>query len=158
MNASDVLKYGNSTVLQAIDGLAEPDWRVGGVCGRWSVREILAHLASYECVLVDILHSLVDDDATPHLDQYLEQGMAFNDLQVEHRKTMTSGEVLAEYTAAHAQTMGLIERIPEASRRRAGVLPWYGMEYDLEDFIAYAYYGHKREHCAQIGVFRDGLT
>jgi hypothetical protein len=31
------------------------------------------------------------------------------------------------------------------------------MEYALDDFIVYQYYGHKREHCAQIAVFRDKL-
>jgi hypothetical protein len=29
------------------------------------------------------------------------------------------------------------------------------MEYALDDYIVYAYYGHKREHSAQIAVFRD---
>jgi hypothetical protein len=43
-------------------------------------------------------------------------------------------------------------------RRQNGALPWYGAEYDLEDFIAYSFYGHKREHTAQINVFRDALA
>jgi hypothetical protein len=38
-----------------------------------------------------------------------------------------------------------------------GLLPWYSAEYDLEDYITYAFYGHKREHCAQIAVYRDTL-
>ena len=33
-------------------------------------------------------------------------------------------------------------------------LAWYGDAYDLDDFIAYMYYGHKREHAAQIKLFR----
>jgi hypothetical protein len=27
----------------------------------------------------------------------------------------------------------------------------------LDDFIVYTYYGHKREHAAQIAAFRDRL-
>ena len=53
--------------------------------------------------------------------------------------------------------MDLIVRIPVETRHTNGVLPWYGAEYDLEDFIAYMYYGHKREHSAQIAVFKDKL-
>lgn len=41
--------------------------------------------------------------------------------------------------------------------RKVGALPCYGAEYDLEDFIVYSFYGHKREHCAQIAVYRDTL-
>ena len=39
--------------------------------------------------------------------------------------------------------------------RQSGTLPWYGMEYALDDFLVYIYYGHKREHSAQIAAFRD---
>jgi len=38
-----------------------------------------------------------------------------------------------------------------------GTLPWYGEVYALDDFLVYAYYGHKREHSAQIAAFRDRL-
>ncbi len=31
------------------------------------------------------------------------------------------------------------------------------MEYSLDVFVAYAYYGHKREHSAQIVMFRDQI-
>jgi hypothetical protein len=53
--------------------------------------------------------------------------------------------------------MDLIRQIPLETRRKSGLLPWYGAEYDLEDYITYAFYGHKREHCAQIAVYRDTL-
>ena len=33
MNVMDVLKYGNRTLLQSVQGLAEEDWDVKGVCG-----------------------------------------------------------------------------------------------------------------------------
>ena len=44
------------------------------------------------------------------------------------------------------------------TRRQAGLIDWYGAEYDLEDFLIYSYYGHKREHSAQIEVFKDLLN
>jgi hypothetical protein len=55
MNATDVLKYGQLTVMQAIDGFPETAWETAGACGVWSVKDIIAHLASHERVLVDIL-------------------------------------------------------------------------------------------------------
>jgi hypothetical protein len=36
-----------------------------------------------------------------------------------------------------------------------GLLAWYGAEYDLEDVVAYSQYGHKREHGAQVNVYKD---
>ena len=157
MNAVDVLKYGHQTVLRTIDGLPESEWTTEGVCGWWSTRHIIAHLGSYELLLVDVLTTFLDGGPTPCLDQFLSMGMEFNDAQVEMRNGKTPEEVLAEYNEAHARVMALIPQVPEERRRQAGALPWYGMEYDLEDFIAYQYYGHKREHSAQIAVFLDTL-
>jgi hypothetical protein len=158
MNAVDVLKYGHRTVLQTIDGLPESEWETGGVCGVWSVKDIIAHLASYELALVDLLKSFLGDGPTLYLDQYIEMGLKFNDVQVALRKDKTIGEVLAEYNDTQAHVMSLVTQVPVETLRQPGTLPWYGMEYALDDFIVYSYYGHKREHSAQIAVFRDQLT
>lgn len=158
MNALDILKNGHQTVLSSVEGLAERDWETPNVCGVWSVKEIIAHLASYEQMLVDVLRSLSGDDDTPTLDRYKLGIQQFNDYEVGQRQGRSVSEVLAEYEAAHAQAMTLLADIPVEGRRLNGTLPWYGEDYDLEDFLVYSFYGHKREHCAQIAVFRDQLV
>jgi hypothetical protein len=157
MNATDILKYGQATVLQGIDGFPETAWETPGACGVWSVKDIIAHLASYEEVLVDALSGFVGRHATPYLDKFVELGSLFNDSEVERRKGKTAREVLDEFNDAHAQVMSLAERIRPEMFRHTGTLPWYGMEYALDDVLVYMYYGHKREHSAQIAAFRDRL-
>jgi len=157
MNLDDVLKYGHQTVVNSINGLDEADCLVSGVCGFWSVRDIIAHLASHELLLGDILNAFLGKASTPHLDDYLAQGYTFNDMEVDKRKGMSYTEIVREYENAQAQVRELAARIPIEKRRQAGTLPWYGAEYDLEDLVAYSNYGHKREHCAQIAVYRDTL-
>jgi len=168
MNASDILKYGHGTVLRAIDGLAAAEWETGGVCGIWSVKNIIAHLASYELVLNEVLSSFqrnpahpsssTGTSATPMLNAFVEPGGQFNDAQVALRSSSSHTDVLTEYTSAYEQVAALAAQLPAEYFRQAGTLPWYGLEYALDDFIVYAFYGHKREHCAQIAVFRDRLT
>jgi len=157
MNAKDILKYGQSTVLQTIDGFPETAWETPGACGVWSVKDIIAHLASYEEVLVDILSGFVGKHPTPYLDKFTEPGSQFNDTEVEKRKERTVREILGELTDAHAQVMSLAAQIRPEVFRHTGTLPWYGMEYSLDDVLVYMYYGHKREHSAQIAAFRDRL-
>ncbi|HKV60086.1 MAG TPA: DinB family protein [Ktedonobacteraceae bacterium] len=155
MNATDILKYGQATVLQAIDAFPKTAWETPGACGVWSVKDIIAHLASYEEVLVDILSGFIGRHSTPYLDKFTEPGGRFNDAEVERRKGRTVREVLDEFNDAHAQVMSLAERIRPEAFRHTGTLPWYGMEYALDDVLVYMYYGHKREHSAQIAAFRD---
>ncbi|TMD67324.1 MAG: DinB family protein, partial [Chloroflexi bacterium] len=118
---------------------------------------IIAHLASYEEVLVDVLSGFVGRHPTPSLDKFTEMGGQFNDTEVERRKRRTMREVLDEFNDAHAQVMSLAERIRPEQFRQTGTLAWYGMDYALDDVIVYMYYGHKREHSAQIAAFRDRL-
>jgi uncharacterized protein (TIGR03083 family) len=157
MNAHDVLKYGHLTLLGSLEGLPEAAWDSPGVCGSWSVKDVVAHLASYELVLVDILSGFTDGGPTPYLDRFKEPGGGFNDAEVEARRGQTVRETLEELNAAHGRTLDLVARIPAETTRQPGTLPWYGDPYALDDLIAYLYYGHKREHSAQIAVFRDRL-
>ena len=157
MNLDDVLKYGHQTVMNSISGLGETEAQVGGVCGYWSVRDIMAHLTSHELILLDVLNSFINNEPTPNLANYQAQGYAFNDLEVEKRQDRSYDEIVREYESAHVRLRDLAARVPVEKRRQVGTLPWYGDEYDLEDLIAYSNYGHKREHCAQIAVYRDTL-
>ena len=157
MNAHDILKYGQGTVFQAIEGLPEPAWDTPGACGVWSIKDIIAHLASYEHVMVDVLSTFVNGGSTSYLSKYTDPGGNFNDAEVAARKDKSIKEVLGEFQDTHAQVMSLAARIPEETFRQPGTLPWYGMEYALDDFIVYTQYGHKREHSAQVAAFRDIL-
>lgn len=156
MNVLDVLKSGHQTVLKAVEELPQAIWEQPGACGEWSVKDIIAHLASFEATLVDILRQLTDQDAaTPTLDRFFADASGFNEKEIQARQTQSVTAVLHEYNEHYAEVMRLIEQIPEEKRRQKGILTWYGDTYDLEDFIVYTYYGHKREHSAQILFQRD---
>ena len=159
MNAPDVLKYGHYEVMNAVKDLPDANWMETGVCGVWSVRDIIAHLASYEHLLVEILSTFVDGGPTPTVEKFFALGpQGFNDEQVAERQSQSPEATFAEYQSTQTHTDELIVKIPLASLRQTGAIPWYGEEYDLEDIIAYSFYGHKREHCAQIAVYRDCIA
>ena len=97
-------------------------------------------------------------ELTPTLDLFKADPAGFNDLEVARRDQMTPQQTLAEYEAHHTRVMSLIEAFPPEKFRLTGIFPWYGSRYDLEDWIAYGFYGHKCEHSAQVNVFRDLLV
>jgi hypothetical protein len=159
MNVLDILKYGHLTFTGTLEGVPQAEWETGGVCGVWSVKNIIAHLTSYELVVADVLRSFVNDEPTPHLETMGTLGPAeFNDSEVAKRQAKSAADTLAEYQAAHAQIRTLAAQIPAETFRQNGTIPWYGEGYDLEDFIVYINYAHKREHSAEINVFRDRLA
>lgn len=160
MNAADVLKYGHGTFIKSLDGVPQSEWGTGGVCGVWSVKDIIGHIGYTEIMLVEVLSMMLDPNAdTPLLRQYGELGpRKMNDFHADLRQNWTNQQVLDEYNDAYHRVAELVTQIPAERWSQVGTLPWYGAEYSLDDFIVYTYYGHKREHSAQINVFKDSLA
>jgi hypothetical protein len=129
-----------------------------GVCGFWSVKDIIAHLASYEMLLIDVFSIFRDGGPTPTLDQWLSNLAAFDEQQVQLRREKSAKEVLSEYVTTFDRVMSLATRLQADTWQQSGILSWYGGQYTLADFVIYQYYGHKREHSAEIVVFLNRIT
>ena len=127
MHISDILMYGHLTVQRTVETFPAAEVGTAGACGYWSVKDLVAHLGSYELVLVDILDGFINPGSpTPHLEAFIRPDYNFNDEQVNQRQGMTFAEVYAEYQAAHAQVRDLAAQIPADLWQQSGALPWYG--------------------------------
>ncbi len=160
MNAIDVLIYGDGEVRAAVEAIPPTEWETPGAAGEWSARDVIGHLGAFELLLVEVLAELRGlEGPAPLLDAYRELGPeAFNDEEAAKRARTPAAALVAEYERAHTQVMELARLLPPEGFVLRGTLPWYGAEYSLDDFIAYGYYGHKREHAAQLASFVDALT
>jgi uncharacterized damage-inducible protein DinB len=156
MNASELLEKSNLLVIQTVDDLPETAWDIPGACGNWSVKDIIAHLASYEHIIVDILSIFQKEQPTPYILEFLHQLDQFNKVEVEARKYETAQHVLDEYQDAQVEATSLLMQIPDEKVQEQGTMPWYGEDCCLADFIN-RIYDHTREHCAQIARFRQRL-
>ena len=116
MNALDIMKYGHLTVCRAIDELPEPDWETGGVCGYWSVKDIIGHLAAFEHVLIEVLSSFLDGGETPHLDLMRAGPLEFNDIEADKRKNRSKADLLLNTTTLRLKRW----RWPGGFRRKPG--------------------------------------
>lgn len=157
LHTLDVLHYGHRTLMKNLEAFPRDEFLTPGACGKWSVKDILAHLASYEQVLAEATMELQGDQATPTLDSF-RTAERFNDREVEDRREQSFEATLEEYVGSFEHAVASVADLPEERLTETGALAWYGDEYDLEDFLIYSFYGHKREHSAQIAAFRDQLA
>lgn len=156
MNTSDMLQNSNLMVIQAVDGVPETNWDIPGACGEWSVKDIIAHLTSYEQVVLDVLNIFQQGEPTPYVLHWVNQPDAFNAAEVEKRKYLPAQQVIDEYQNLQVQATSLLMQIPAEKIQQSGTMPWYRKECCLADFIDLIY-SHTREHCIQIALFRQGL-
>ena len=66
MNTVELLDNCHLKIIQVLDDLPELQWDIPEVCGDWSVKEIVAHLTSYELALAEALNTLSGQEP-PHI-------------------------------------------------------------------------------------------
>lgn len=156
MDASELLQKGNLLVIQVVDGFPEVGWDMPGACGDWSVKDIIAHLSSYEHVAIEVLKTFQGDEPTPFILKFLHHRDEFNSGEVEARKYLTAQQVIDEYQDTQVQTTSLLMQIPGDKVRQTGTMPWYSQDCSLADFI-HRHYEHTYEHCKQVALFRQSI-
>jgi hypothetical protein len=159
MNATNALKSGDEMLTDAINTLVGLDWfsaeywYKSGACDQWSIKDVIAHLTSFETLLTDVLISLEAGAITPDFALYIADPERFNHMQVSDRQDKSVGELLAEYEQAHALNQNWLPYIDGKKLYESGLVSWFGEEQSPADFIIYAAYDHKREHVDQIMSF-----
>ncbi len=154
MNTAALLEQSHMMVLQTVDDFPEDQWDTPGACGDWSVKDTIAHLISYEHLLVDLLNTLVSDVPTPYLDKFVNQQRAeFNTSEVAARQYHTAQQVVDEYNETQLQSSDLLAKTPSEKITQIGTIPWR-KQHCLADLIT-DLYTHTNDHCTQIKVFRE---
>jgi uncharacterized damage-inducible protein DinB len=155
MSIAEQLETAHLLVVQTVDNLPEAEWEVPIAENKWTVKDIISHLASFEYVLVDVFNTFLEESPnTPYLSQYIKQHAEFNSLQVEERSNHTAQQVIDEYEEVQAQSTSLLARIPTETIEKKGTLPWYGKERSLGDLIN-TLSSHVKTHCNEITAFRN---
>lgn len=161
MHPLTTLRYAHKTLLDSTQDLSDADWDTPGVCGFWSVKQIIGHIVAWDSFFCEFVarHAGMDIPR-PHIDDFRAfdgNDDLFNEKYGTSASSKQKAELLAELEAVYARETEICEKIPAEAWHQTGVLRW-APEEDLEDYLLYAVYGHKYEHAAQIIVFRDSKT
>jgi len=116
--------------------------------GKWSVRQILCHLADAEIVAAARFRRLLAEDG-PTLRAY-DQDVWARNLDYANRKV---SEAMETFRHIRAWTYDLLSSQPEAAFTRTGVLDGRG-KVSVEDLLA-IYARHAEKHAEQIRKVRQ---
>ena len=84
-----------------------------GVTGAWSVRDILAHVTTWEEEALTHLPLILNGGTPPRYSVRYGGIDAFNARMTEARRTLSLAEVRVQLVATHARLVELIQRVPE---------------------------------------------
>jgi len=149
VNAIDVLMYGQRTIVRTMERYRPDDWSKTAL-GVWTSKDLLGHLGAFEVRFADVLATFV---GAPVVSGLLEADpKTFNDDQAAIRAAWTIEQITDEFLTAHERVMTHARVIQVDRWREVGTIPWYGLEYALDDLVVYQMYGHKREHDPQLSA------
>ena len=133
-----------------LKGLTEKQLSRRPAPGKWSIKEIVAHLADGEVILGSRYRFIAAHDK-PAIAGY-DQDLFVEMLGVGNA---TTEELLSDFEMARAVNLGLLIRLPDEALDRVGVHSERGEETIWTILTLYA--GHDRVHLAQVETIRTGL-
>jgi hypothetical protein len=93
-------------------GLSEAQLMIPGVTGKWSVRDILAHVTTWEEEALKHLPLILKGGRPPRYSVKYGGIHAFNALKTEQKKNLSLAQVLQEIHDVHRRLIAYIESVP----------------------------------------------
>jgi len=112
------------------------------VCGKWTLKDVLGHVADWEWLGVDGLREMAAGHA-PQV-EYVEDLDAWNQAHTEARRSQSWEAIWADFHAARQALMEVLHGMTQAHLERSFPSPWGS---DLTPYRwTYVYLAHDREH------------
>jgi hypothetical protein len=94
-------------------GLSESELLIPGVTKSWSVRDIIAHVTTWEEEAVKHLPGVLEGRRPPRYSVTYGGIDAFNALVTARKKDLSLAEIFKQQATVHRRVLGLIERAPD---------------------------------------------
>lgn len=146
----DVMAESPDRLRRLLRGLTEKQLSARPAPGKWSIKEIVAHLADGE-VILGSRYRFIGAHEKPPIASY-DQDLFVEKLGVGNARAT---DLADDFAMARAINLGLLDRLPEASFDRVGLHAERGEE-SIRTLV-YMYAGHDRHHLRQIETIRTGL-
>ena len=155
MHATEILENSHLYVIQTVDDLPEPMWDLPGVSGERSAKDVLAHLISYELLLIDALNTIHGETPSPYILRWKSSQADFALEAINARRYHTAQQVTNEYQDVMLQSTALLAELSPEQIDQPGTLSWLSdgksSVADLIDIVT----SHVRQHCEEIIQFRQ---
>ncbi len=126
-------------------GLSEPELTRSGVTGDWSVRDILAHVTTWEQEALKYLPLILQGGTPPRYSTQYGGIDAFNARMTEQKKGLSLAEALGQLEDVHQRVVELVQSVPEEQVTR---------ETRFRHRLRMDAYSHYPQHAAAIRAWR----
>ena len=146
----DQMRSSYAALEEILAPLDKTQYSKEGVIPGWSIKDMLAHIASWHHRLLAWLDAAVrNQEPTISGPDNVEEMNALNAQFYQENKSRPLDEVLADFLITHQQIMDIVQAMPEEDLMSTHRFAW-SQGKPLWHLIAGDTYEHYREHIAQI--------
>jgi uncharacterized damage-inducible protein DinB len=140
-------------LLAAIEGLSDDEMLELGVCGEWSIRDIVAHVTAWDRETTDMFAAMLQGERHYFLDLDIEGLEQFNQDHHEATRSVSVPDALAELAASREAMLDLVRGVDNAKL----FAPAPGDEHADMSIAAClgAQIQHDEEHAEMIEAWRE---
>lgn len=144
-------------LLEAVEGLNEEQLSHPGVCGDWSIKDILAHLLMWEAETIKLLFQAQQGKTplTVHFSQISDDEQ--NAIWYQQTKNRPLQAVWDDFLAIRAQTIRRVDAFSDEQLNNPKLFPWLKGK-KLTEVIKHSILEHDEEHRHQIETWRSKLN
>ena len=128
-------------------GLTEEEMTRPGVTEAWAVKDILAHVNTWEEECLANLPRILRGETPPRYVDVYGGIDAFNAQKTAEKRDLSLAEILARLEDTHRRLIAYVEQAPEEA---------YTTETPFRRRLRWDTYGHYKEHAKAIRVWREG--
>lgn len=144
-----------TNLLTVLEGLPEEVLTTERVTDRWTIKDLLGHMAMWKKVAVQFLDDYAKDGVAKTLGLDNDAAVEAHNLhEADRRSPWSLAQVRAELDEAHTALVTKVHRLSEQDLTTPLQGPWHGAT-NLEHLIAINSYTHDPDHIEQIKQWRE---
>lgn len=141
------LKATRHEIVSLVDLMPAAERASRPVCGVWTMKDLIGHLADWEMVGLNGLRQVAAGQ-TPEFDRPITDFDAFNAANAAARADQSWDEVWEAFTAVRQQLLDLLDNLPEVDLARPIPAPWGRT---ISTYLwTQVWIGHDHEHAADV--------
>jgi uncharacterized damage-inducible protein DinB len=151
------LRAARKELQETLAGMSEEDFLRARAIDKWTLKDTLAHLASWDEEVVRVLQTFT----MPGESQYTyiiseRNGFAvWNEEEINARRERTVSQIMSEFETARRDLIQVIEGLTDAVLNRSRMTSWGRPATGFELRVTQA--EHDREHANQIRSYRKKI-
>lgn len=155
--AIQLLRFSRKDLAETIAGLTEEDFSRAKAIDKWTLKDLLSHVASWDEEMVRVLQTFTMPGESQYTYTISDKNdyAAWNEDEVNSRRAKSVSEVMSEFEIARRDLIQVVEGLTDPVLNRSRMTPWGEAQTGFQ--LVTIQVEHDHEHADQVRSYRKKI-